>query len=60
MSDYTKTTEIVEQMYKFMEEKGLSVNEAYSIVFELKLKMDEAKDIIGNEPLKEVNRFKIN
>lgn len=60
MNNYTRINEMVEQLYKFMEEKGLSVNEAYSIVFELKLKMDKAKEVIGNEPLKEVNKFKMN
>lgn len=53
-----KINDMVEKLYKIMEEEGMTVNDAHSIALELKIKMDRTKDLIGNEKLKEAKKFK--
>lgn len=52
MNDYTKINDMVEKLYEIIEEANLTVNESWIIAFELKRKMDNAKESIANELLK--------
>lgn len=52
MNDYTKINDMVEKLYEIIEEANLIVNESWIIAFELKRKMDNAKESIANELLK--------